>query len=192
MRALGVYGGTFDPPHLGHLLAAAWALAAGPLDELAVFPSAHHPLGKRPQASFAQRVAMCRATFGELHHVRVDELEATLGEQGFTLTLLRALREREGERPLRLVVGQDILAQTSRWHAWDEVCRLAPPLIVGRQGIESSSAQVALRMPEVSSSLIRARLARDEDVSGLVHHDVLMQLKQDNAYIDLATQEHGA
>lgn len=183
MSALGVYGGSFDPPHLGHLLAATWALAAGPLDEIAVFPSAQHPLGKRPTASFERRMEFCRATFRDLASAKVDDLPAQLSGQGYTLDLLRALKRRDAQRPLRLVIGEDILAQTERWHAWDEVCRLAPPLVVGRQGAQPGLEDAhALRMPDVSSSELRARLADGRAVHGLVHHRVASMLAIDNPY----------
>lgn len=184
MNRLGVYGGTFDPPHVGHLFVATWALACGEIDELAVFPSAHHPLGKRPQADFDARLEMCRLTFGELRRTRVDALEASLDATGYTLTLLRALREQEPDRSLRLVVGQDILSQTGRWHAWDEVATLAPPLVVGRVGsagaVEGPGAHVSI--PNISSTAIRARLTAGQDVAGLVHREVSKRLAAHNPY----------
>jgi len=178
---LGVFGGSFDPPHVGHLLAASFALATEPLDALAIFPSAHHPLGKEPKASFEMRVAMCRATFADLDRARVDTLEDELGGEGYTLTLLHELRRREPERQLRLIVGQDIMHQVARWHAWDEVARLAPPLVIGRRGSDTVGPSM-VQMPEVSSSDIRRRLAAGESVEGLLHRDVIALLAKDNPY----------
>jgi nicotinate-nucleotide adenylyltransferase len=162
-------------------LAASYALATEDLDALAVFPSAHHPLGKEPRASFDQRVLMCRATFADLGRTRVDRLEQELGGEGFTLTLLRELRRRDPERELRLIVGQDILKQSARWHAWDEVVRLAPPLVVGRSGASPTGSSV-VQMPEVSSSEIRRRFLAGESLEGLLHRQVLALLADDNPY----------
>ena len=192
MKVLGVYGGSFDPPHLGHLLTATWVLGAGHVDELAIFPSAHHPLGKRPSASFEARMAMCRATFSDLPGASVDGLEAELGGEGYTLDLLRALAQREPGCALHLVVGEDILEQTDRWHAWDEICRLAPPVIIGRQGADSRLEDAdALRMPDVSSTELRARLREVRSVRGLVHRRVLDVLARNNPYPDGLGAEEG-
>ncbi|NOY91753.1 MAG: nicotinate-nicotinamide nucleotide adenylyltransferase [Deltaproteobacteria bacterium] len=178
---IGVYGGSFDPPHLGHLLAASCALACAPIDGLLILPSAHHPLGKAPRASFDQRVAMCRATFSDLRRAEVDTLEAELGGEGYTLTLLEELRRRQPGRALRLIVGQDILNQVERWHAWEQVTRLAPPWVIGRRGA-SAEQDGTLQIPDVSSREIRRRLASGESVEGLVHRDVLAILARDNPY----------
>ncbi len=178
---LGVYGGSFDPPHLGHLLAASCALASAPIDGLLILPSAHHPLGKAPCASFDQRVAMCRATFADLRRAEVNTLEWELGGEGYTLTLLEELRRQQPGRALRLIVGQDILSQVERWHAWKQVTRLAPPWVVGRRGV-SGEHDAELQMPDVSSREIRRRLASSESVEGLVHREVLAILARDNPY----------
>ena len=76
---LAVYGGSFDPPHIAHVLVASWALAMGEVDSVIVLPTLEHALGKTAGASFEQRLAMCERAFACLRGVQVSGLEQTLG-----------------------------------------------------------------------------------------------------------------
>jgi len=167
MTTWGLLGGSFDPPHMGHLLLGSWALATGSVDGLLVVPCHVHALNKRATAPFADRLAMtaalCQAWPGR---AEASDIEARLGDPSRTLRTLRALgHERPGDR-FRLVVGQDILAETHLWHGWDEVVEAAPPLVAGRRGAPGPSRDIAL--PEVSSTEVRRRLAAGEDASALL------------------------
>lgn len=104
---------------------------------------------------FEVRLAMCRGAFGSDARVRVSDLESRLSRPSFTLNTLQAVRaERPGEE-LRLIVGADVIAETSNWHRFDEVQALARPLVLGRAGVPSTQAPPAV-LPEVSSTDIRA------------------------------------
>ena len=167
MTTWGLLGGSFDPPHMGHLLLGSWALATGEVDALLVVPCHVHALDKRATASFEDRwamtVALCEAWPGR---AEASDIERRLGDPSRTLRTLRALtNERPGDR-FRLVVGQDILAETHRWHAWDEVVAAGPPLVAGRRG--SPGPPQDIELPDVSSTEVRRRLAAGEDASALV------------------------
>jgi nicotinate-nucleotide adenylyltransferase len=154
---IAVFGGSFDPPHVAHVLAAAWVLAATTVDRLMVVPTFRHPLGKEHGAPYDDRVTMCELAMADLRRVEVSRLEEELGGEGRTLDLLEALRARSPDAGLRLVVGTDILRQTDRWHRWDRISALAPPIVVGRSGYEGPGE--GPEMPEISSTDLRARLA---------------------------------
>lgn len=170
-RTIAVFGGSFNPPHLAHQMACLVVLETEPVDELWLVPTWRHPFDK-DLVDFEHRVEMCRratAVFGG--RVQVSRIEEELGgDASRTLDTLEALASRGPDDELRLVIGADILAETDKWHRWDEVVRLAPPLVIGRTGYRSD-AEVTL--PPVSSTDIRERLRRGEDVVPLVSRSVM-------------------
>ncbi|MCA9576031.1 MAG: nicotinate (nicotinamide) nucleotide adenylyltransferase [Polyangiales bacterium] len=168
---IAVYGGSFDPPHIAHVLVAAWALSMGEVDRVLVLPTLAHALGKSAGASFEQRVSMCERAFAALPGASVDTLERELGAPSRTLHTLEALRRRHPSASFRLVIGSDILRETHRWFRWEDVASLAPPLVVGRAGYVTDD-EASLVMPEVSSSRIRAALLEGESVDSWVPAEV--------------------
>ncbi|MBX3252154.1 MAG: nicotinate-nicotinamide nucleotide adenylyltransferase [Myxococcales bacterium] len=166
-ETIAVFGGSFDPPHVGHVLVACWARVAAGADRVLVVPSYRHPFGKR-SAPYELRLELCALAMRELRDVEISDVERTLGEApSRTLDVLEALAARHPRARLRLVIGADILAETDRWHRWDDVVRLAPPLVVGRGG-HPLPAGCPFAMPEISSTEVRARLATGASIDGLV------------------------
>ncbi|MAQ19547.1 MAG: nicotinate (nicotinamide) nucleotide adenylyltransferase [Sandaracinus sp.] len=171
---IAVYGGSFDPPHVAHVLVACWARVSGDVDRVLVVPTFEHAFGKR-SAPYEDRVTMCERAFGLVAGCEVSRIEEELGASR-TLPVLQALHERHPGARFRLVIGTDILPDTPKWHRWDEVARLAPPLVVGRAGHEPPADLLAehgldalpLTMPELSSTEVRRRLGAGESVTGMV------------------------
>lgn len=172
MSRVALFGGSFNPPHVGHLLGAAYVLATQPVDEVWLLPAHVHPFGKR-LAPFPARVQLCgmvAATFAR--GVQVCPIEAELPGDGRTIDTLRALTARHPDHAFRLVIGSDLLAETPHWKQWDEVEALAPPIVLARGGFPSARA-VGPVLPEVSSSEVREGLAAGRDVAALVPREVL-------------------
>ncbi|MBN1774612.1 MAG: nicotinate-nicotinamide nucleotide adenylyltransferase [Deltaproteobacteria bacterium] len=159
----GIFGGAFDPPHLGHLCVAALALATGELDRLLVVPTFDHPFGKR-MAPWGERLAMTRLAFAPLARVEVSSIEETLPRPSLTLQTVAALCEAHPAVRWRLVVGSDTLGDRPSWHRFDEVERLAEPLVIGRAGHEPEPS--GLVVPDVSSTALREALAAGAEVRG--------------------------
>jgi nicotinate-nucleotide adenylyltransferase len=170
MRRVAVFGGSFNPPHVSHVLAAAYVLATQAIDELLVVPAFDHPFGKA-LVPFEHRLAMCELAFADLRRVQISAIEQELGGESRTLYTLQALQARHPDWSLRLVVGSDILGERQKWFAWDEVVALAPLIVLGRVGHPAEGAGVPV-LPEVASRDLRAALARGEDVSGWVPRSV--------------------
>lgn len=171
MPTIALFGGSFDPPHLAHQMACLYALACEAVDAVWLLPTYRHAFGKR-SAPFDDRVAMCelaaRPFGGQVVVSRVEEEVATArGAESRTYHTLVHLRARHPEHAFRLLVGEDILAETAQWHRWDDVVQLAPPLVVGRLGAERPDGP-ALRLPPISSTEIRARLGQGERAEPLV------------------------
>jgi nicotinate-nucleotide adenylyltransferase len=159
---IGILGGSFDPPHLGHVLLAAYALASAELDRLLVVPVYQHALHKH-LAPFEQRLRMCELAFQQLKHVEISTLERDLGGTSRSLRLVEAVAAQNPGATLRLVVGADILLEAHRWQAFDEVRRRAPLLVVGRAGVDCPELDPrAPVLPDISSTDIRTALARGD------------------------------
>jgi len=152
------YGGSFDPPHVGHLLSAAYALATGGFDQVLVMPVFEHAFGK-DLAPFDARLELCRACFEGLSGVHVSSLEAELERPNYTERTLARLAADHPDWRMRVLVGSDVLADTGAWHDFAAVERLAPPYVLTRRGFERPGAGPAL-LPEVSSTEVRELLRR--------------------------------
>lgn len=180
-RRVAVYGGSFDPPHLGHVLSVAWALSAADVDAAWVIPTWNHAFEKEHSASFEQRVVMCELAFAPFRDVAVSDVERRLGGVSRTLQTLEALRAEHPDASFRLLVGADVLPTTDRWHRWDEVTRLAPPLIIGREGYPAPEG-CPISIPNVSSTDTRAALEGEGDLYGLLPRTVIEYIRVNGLY----------
>ncbi len=182
---VAVYGGSFDPPHLGHVLSVAWALSAAEVDEAWVIPTWKHAFDKAHRASFEQRMVMCELAFAPFRKVAVSDVERRLGGVSRTLHTLEALRREHPDASFRLVIGADVLPTTDRWHQWDEVARLAPPLVIGREGYPVPEG-CPVSIPNVSSTAIRAALDSRADLAGLLPRTVIEYIRVNGLYASSA------
>jgi nicotinate-nucleotide adenylyltransferase len=163
---VSVFGGSFNPPHVGHAMVAAWAIWTDLCDEVWLVPAFKHAFDKSLQP-FAQRVRLCEAMAADVHpSVRVDAIEAELPTPSFTLHTLDALAVRHPDAELRLLAGADVLEQREHWHRWDLIEKRYRPIIVGRGGFPSVPGVPVF--PEISSTEIRKALA-----NGLAVHPLL-------------------
>lgn len=178
-----VFGGSFDPPHVGHVLVATWVLSTQAIDEVLVVPTFEHVFGKA-LTPFPHRRRMCELAFAPLRRVRVLDIEARLGGASATVRTLEALKARAPDVELKLVIGSDLVDQIPRWTEGERIPSLAELLVVGRSGYDDDSQ---LRMPEVSSSEIRERLSRGQSVEGLVPRAVLAYIAEHGLYRSTVT-----
>ena len=131
----GIYGGTFNPPHIGHVKAAATAIASLGLDRLIVLPTGEPPHKQIPEGSPSgeQRLEMVKLAFSGLDRVLVSDLELRRGGPSYTCDTIRALREEYPEDELFLIMGTDMFATLDRWYnagyILDEVC----PAVLARE-----------------------------------------------------------
>jgi nicotinate-nucleotide adenylyltransferase len=182
---LGVFGGTFDPPHLAHTMACLWALESGEVDRIVVVPVAHHAFGKEPAADFAHRMAMCRLAMARLGEaVEVSDLEARRPGPSYMIDTLAVLAARHPGAAMRLLVGSDVIRQLPLWHRASEVMRLAPPLEIPRPAPGESLDNRPGTLPAISSTAVRNSLRRNAGPPPipLVSRDVLSYIKQYNLY----------
>ena len=155
---IGVFGGTFDPPHAAHLEIVRTTLASGEVDRVLLVPCFRHAFGKTPVA-FEHRVAMCAALVEGEAGAAVSDAEARLVHPGRTLDLVESLEAAFPGCPLRLIAGGDIYLEREKWYRFAEVERRAPPIYVARRGVPPPPVPTLPAPSGVSSSAIRAALA---------------------------------
>lgn len=171
--AIGILGGTFDPPHVGHVAAAVAAHQQLGLDEVRVIPAGQAPLRSSvPVASAADRVAMCRLAFAEHPWAVVDERETLRAGTSWSVDTARELA-REHPDALRVwILGADQLARLDRWKDVGELCGLVEFAVLSRDGISTlppASLAAVIRLTvlkappvQVSSTALRAALRRGD------------------------------
>ena len=131
---LGIFGGTFDPIHFGHLR-PAWELreALG-LEEVRMIPSALPPHRETPGAGAEHRLAMLRLGLGDAPGLVIDERELDRSGPSYTVDTLNSFRDEFGDRPLCLLLGTDAFLGLASWHRWRELPELAHIVVAHRPG----------------------------------------------------------
>jgi len=142
---------------VAHVLACAVVLSVEEVDRVVVIPTFRHPFAKA-LAPFEDRMAMCDLAMSWIPGVEVSSVEADLGGESRTLHTLEHLAKAHPDWRLRLVIGADLLTEAHRWYGFESIAALAPPILLGRAGIEAPEAGPAL-LPDVSSTQIRALVA---------------------------------
>jgi nicotinate-nucleotide adenylyltransferase len=189
---LGIFGGTFDPPHVGHLIVAQDAAVALDLDRV-LFVPAGTPPHKRDRALTAGdiRLAMIRAATAGNGRFDVDALELERGEgPSYTVDTLRALADRHPGAELWLLIGCDQWDEFSTWRASEEVLRLASVGVMSRGGEERGPGPesrdrvrfIDVTRIDVSSTEIRRRVGVGESVRYLVPDPVIEIIFRERLY----------
>jgi nicotinate-nucleotide adenylyltransferase len=169
VAAIGILGGTFDPVHNAHLAMARTALDALGLDRVVFIPTGNPKYRKPAFASGEHRLAMLRLALSGEANFDVDARELRPEASGYTVDTLRELRA-EGMDELHLLMGADQYAKLGSWHKPAEVAELARIAVFPRPGIELQDevSLIPMQPMPISSSDLRARAARGEDLSALV------------------------
>jgi nicotinate-nucleotide adenylyltransferase len=181
-KRIAILGGSFNPPHVAHLMAAYWTLATQDVREVWLLPSVRHPFGKE-LAPFDDRVRMCELAARAVRGVAVCAAERELAADPLAGKTARTLEHLVAKHPgvdFALVVGADILPDVPKWYRWDRVTELARVIVVGREGFPPVPG--APTLPAISSTEIRARIARGEDVTGLVPRKVQEYVAEKGLY----------
>ena len=162
-RRLGIFGGSFDPPHRGHLFAARAALEAFELDELRLVPAARppHKPGRR-LAEGRHRVALLELLIAGEERLGVDPRE--LGREGpsFSVDTLREIAGEEPDAQLYLVLGTDNLEGLPEWREVEALLQLVRPIVVLREGAgEDPLASLVGRLSDAALQRLRSGLVTD-------------------------------
>ena len=176
----GILGGTFDPVHNAHLAIARAALDQLRLQQILFIPTGPTRYRTPAVAPAEHRVAMLRLALDGEKRFEIDTRELAAQATGYTVDTLLALKL---DKPT-LLMGADQYEKLDTWHKPDEVRRLADIAVIGRPGFSVAGKVKTVQMApmSVSSSDIRARAARGEDISGLVPAAVANYIAEKGLY----------
>ena len=202
---VGMFGGSFDPPHVAHRELAEAALEQLGLDVLHILPTGQAWHKARPLSDAEHRLAMCELTFGDMAKVRVDPRETLRAGPSYTADTLTELASEYPGAELFMVIGADQLLAFKSWVRWAEVLELATLAVAQRpvpgasspteQGLAADISQVdipfvPLNMPlhQISATAIRARAScangQGLDLDRLVSGDVASYISTHSLYQD--------
>jgi nicotinate-nucleotide adenylyltransferase len=191
MRRVGILGGTFNPPHRGHLALAVHARRQLALERVLLVPAhtAPNKPGGDEDPGPGQRLEMCRLAVAEVAGVSVCALEIERGGVSYTVDTLRALHASHPEAELTLIVGADVASTLGSWREPAQLLALARVAVAGRPGappppIAHGARVSSLEMPalDVSSSMVRERAARGQPIDELVGADVARYIAEHRLY----------
>ncbi|HPQ81962.1 MAG TPA: nicotinate-nicotinamide nucleotide adenylyltransferase [bacterium] len=167
-KRVGVFGGSFNPPHIGHSAICRWLFEHGLVDMLWVVPCYIHPFGKK-LAPFADRLSMCRMAFSKLAlPIDVLDVEREIGGTSYTLLTIKHLMAKHPELRFLLVTGEDVSGESDKWQDFGKIRELVEIIRVPR-GPDSP-------VPDVSSTQVRELIESRKPVSGLVEDEVAIYL----------------
>lgn len=205
-HALGIYGGTFDPVHTGHLRMAEVALESLPLAELRLVPCGLPPHRETPHAGAVHRLAMLHLALAGHPGLRVDDREIRRGGISYSVDTLDSLRAEYGlSRPLVLLMGADAFQGLTGWKHWQQLPVLCHIAVLARPGyaLQVPAGLAVERLHEaaalddspagglyvidnpllpLSATAVRQRIAGEQDTSGFLHPEVRAYIENHRLY----------
>lgn len=199
---IGIFGGSFDPPHVGHLLVVQDAMEALALDHVVVVPTGTQPLKQSAQRTHAQhRYSMVERCFAGLAGISVDPVEVQRGGLSFMVDTVDLLQQRWPTAQLHLLVGEDVVESLPQWRETERLLRMVHLVVLrrgsmsatrvsdalasweGRSGVRRTR-QLDTRRIDVSSTEIRARVRAGKSITGFVPDAVARYIESAGLYRD--------
>ncbi len=200
MTRVGVYGGTFSPPHNGHLAAARAFMEQMWLDFLYIIPTSTPPHKEMDiPVDASHRLEMCRLAFSGMEGVYVSDMEIRRGGRSYTVDTLRELAGED--RRLFLLCGTDMMLTLDTWREPEEIFKLCYPAYIRREADPSMDARIIQKIAdyhtrfgkvvrrivteplEISSAMVRERLRSGDEVGSLIPPMVERYIRDNHLYV---------
>lgn len=184
---VGILGGTFNPPHLGHLIIAEQVRSTLALDRILFLPTAipPHQSGKSTLAA-NHRVNMLQLALQDNDEFVVSTIETDQGGKNYTIDTIKKLQESYPTVDFYFIIGADMVEDLPNWHQVDQLVKMVPLVAVKRPGysLESEFPLLVVDVPEIaiSSSELRQMVAKGQSIRYLVPADVRFYIEQEGLY----------
>lgn len=193
---IGVFGGTFNPPHLGHVRLAKETADRLGMEKVLIIPSCippHKMPGKLADGN--ERIEMCRLAFSEDERFEISSIELDRGDKSYTVETLRELKKIYSDAELYFIIGSDMLETFTKWYRWEEILTLAYICAASREkGFEADLLEftpeqrerivfLGIEPLEVSSTQIRVEIAKN-GTPEFLNSEVLKYIKENGLYDD--------
>ena len=193
MIKTGIFGGAFNPVHKGHVRLAEEAVKQLKLKRLLIIPTFDSPHKETKLLPFEDRAEMCRRAFGHIEGVEISDIEVKLGGKSFTINTIRELKSLYPEDQFFLLIGGDMLFSFEKWFKYESILKEAKVCAIARD--EDSLVDMMeyanelgrikvlpTKAIEISSTEIREKAARGEDITDLVPDGVAEYIAQNGLY----------
>lgn len=186
MKKIGIFGGTFDPIHHGHLILARDAVETLQLDRVIFIPAAISPHKlDRKAAAPEVRLEMLRAALDGEPRFSVDAMELERPAPSYTIDSVETLRQREPGAELYYLVGEDNVPRLPTWHRFSELARMVQFVVLDRSGLNTAHPYPAVRRHfDISATDIRKRVASGRSIRYLVPPAVEEIIRQRQLYLE--------
>lgn len=189
---IGIFGGTFDPIHHGHLILARDAIDALELQRLIFIPNtlSPHKQQRRQPAPALARCEMVAAAIANEPRFELDDCELRRGGASYTIDTILPLRERWPDADLFYLIGEDNIAELHTWRRIEELLRLVQFVVMARSSNPNEPAAHAFitlhqRRIDISATEIRRRVAQGESIRYLVPENVRAIIERENLYKEI-------
>lgn len=162
MKPIGIFGGTFDPVHSGHLRVIVEIIENFNLDKLRVIPCGTPPIKSAAIATPIQRINMLRLAVSNQQNVIIDDIETHRNGPSYTVDTLTEIKERYPRSPLYLILGTDAFLGLNRWHRWRDILSLAHIIIIHRPGWDINIAESTTRPCEEIKTILNSNLVSNK------------------------------
>ncbi|MGM8364646.1 nicotinate-nucleotide adenylyltransferase [Virgibacillus sp. W0181] len=186
MMQIGILGGTFDPPHMGHLIIAEEVKNALQLDEIWFIPSYDPPHKNKAMIDANHRINMLQLAIQGNDHFKLNTLEIDRSGISYTVDTIKELKEEYPGYTFYFIIGADMVEYLPKWKHVDELVKLMNFVGVERPGfqVETSYPLLEVDIPvfDISSSFIRERLRNNQTVTYLIPERVNTYIKERRLY----------
>lgn len=194
MRKVGIMGGTFDPIHIGHLIAASSAMEAASLDEVWFIPTATPPLKPNaPIASEEQRLAMVELAIADVPSFRCSSIEMKRGGTSYSYDTIIELMEQNPDISFSYIIGSDRIHDLPSWYRAEELKQMitfvglnrpSDPLQLDKLNADWQQRVIIASMPliDISSTMLRARAKQGRTLQFFVPKAVEQYVKEHGIY----------
>lgn len=187
MKKVCIFGGTFNPPHIGHLIMANEVFHALDFDEIRFMPNANPPHKEATQlATGEQRLHMLELAIESFSYFSVEPIEIERGGVSYSFDTMMELQKLEPQTQFSFLIGADMIAYLSQWYKIDELVKQIQLIGVRRPGYDEKSAYpvtlIEAPLIDLSSTMLRNRVKEGKDVSLLIPENVQFYIRQENLY----------
>ncbi|APH04309.1 nicotinate-nucleotide adenylyltransferase [Bacillus weihaiensis] len=187
MKKIGILGGTFDPPHLGHLFIANEVLHKMQLSEIWFIPNEVPPHKQADNFTDSRhRLEMLKLAVKDCSAFHVSTIELERDGASYTYDTLQLLHEEFPEHSFYFIIGADMIEYLSKWHKIDELVNMITFIGVNRRGYETKSpypvTTIDIPLFEVSSTMLRERLSKNETTAYLLQEEVKRYIEENHLY----------
>ena len=191
MKRIGLFGGSFDPVHCGHVLVAMAALEELALDRIFFIPAAQSPFKPESKPAPAEvRVRLLRLALAGQPHYEVDDQEIKRGGISYTIDTVRSYQTRFPQVELYCLIGADHIPQLNKWRSADDLAKAVQFVAIPRPGQSAPAAPAGFRVRTLqgfpfglSSSQIRERVRAGKPIDGLVPAAVAEAIRNSRLYL---------